>query len=90
MKTLVNCFLLVLRSLFVGYFFAWLTVSMPLIELYVLLNLPYEQYMARDVEFEYETIRAFTFLLPRLGVFNFCVGVVAGALWQPKNMFTAT
>jgi hypothetical protein len=89
MKTLINGFLFVLRSLFVGYVFAWLTVSMPLTELYVLLNLPYEQYMARDIEFEYETIRTFTVWLPRLGIFNFCVGTVIGALWHPKNLFNA-
>jgi len=89
MTTVFHVVFITARALFVGFVLAWMTVSMPLTELYVLLNLPYEQYMARDVDFEYETIRAFTFLLPRLGVINFCIGVVIGALWQPKSWFNA-
>ena len=72
------------RALFCGFLFAWMTVSMPLTEMYVLVNSPYEQFMAHDLEFGYETARTLSWLLPVLGAVNFCVGAFVGALWRSK------
>ena len=74
----------VVRAVFCGFVCAWMTVSMPLTEFYVLANSPYAHLMAHDVEFGYETARTMSYLLPILGAINFCVGAVVGALWRFK------
>jgi hypothetical protein len=84
MRLILLCAIGVVRALLCGFVFAWMTVSMPLTEFYVLANSPYAQLMAHDVEFGYETARTLSYLLPILGVINFCVGTVVGALWRFK------
>jgi hypothetical protein len=85
MQIISLCAISGIRALFFGFVLAWMTVSMPLAELYVLINSPFEHYMARDLYFGYETARTFSYLLPKLGAMNFCVGVVVGVLWRTKN-----
>jgi hypothetical protein len=84
MRLILLCAIGVVRALLCGFVFAWMTVSMPLTEFYVLANSPYAQLMAHDVEFGYETARTLSYLLPVLGGINFCVGTVIGALWSFK------
>jgi hypothetical protein len=84
MQLIARCAMGVIRALFFGFVFAWMTISMPLTELYVLINSPFEQYMAYDIIYGYETARTFSYLLPAMGACNFCVGAVVGALWRFK------
>ena len=82
MSTFLSLVLTVIRSLFVGFVLAWMTVSMPLTEFYVLVNSPYEELMAKDIFYGYETARTFATVLPILSGINFVIGLVVGACWD--------
>lgn len=75
--------MVVLRCLIFGFVFSWVAVSMPLTEMYILTNGPFECFLARDKYFGYETFRSFTEVLPNIAFFNFIIGVAAGCFYKP-------
>jgi hypothetical protein len=74
------------RCLFLGFLFAWMSVSMASTELEIMINSPFEQYMAHDLFYGYESVRALSWYLPRLAVFNFFLGIAIGLLTKPGEI----
>jgi hypothetical protein len=74
------------RCLFIGFFFAWISVDMVSTELDMMIYSPFEEYMAKDIYYGYESVRTLSWYLPRLAVFNFILGVIVGALTRPGGI----
>jgi hypothetical protein len=70
-----------LARAFIGaYLFAWIGVSVPLCQMYVLENSWYCQLMAHDPEYIYLTYRSLSHLAPWIWGINFVCGALAGWL----------
>jgi hypothetical protein len=75
-----------LRLLFLGFLFSWVATSMPLQELNLLINSPFEEYMAKDLSYGYESLRTYYDFLPYTALFHFIVGLAIGAISKPGDI----
>ena len=70
------------RAILGGYLFAWVGVSVPLGQMYVLENSWYYELMAHDPSYVYESYRTLAALSPWVWGVNFVCGAVVGWRWK--------
>jgi len=70
------------RAILCAYLFAWVGVSVPLGQMYVLENSWYRELMAYDPAFIYESYRTLAALSPWVWGVNFVCGAVVGWRWK--------
>jgi hypothetical protein len=70
------------RAIVGAYLFAWVGVSVPLGQMYVLENSWYCELMAHDPSYIYESYRTLAAMAPWIWCANFVCGAVAG--WNYK------
>jgi len=66
------------RAILGAYLFAWVGVSVPLGQMYVLENSWYCELMAHDPAYIYESYRTLAAMAPWVWCVNFVCGAVAG------------
>jgi len=76
----------VLRVLFLGFLFSWVGTSVSMHELDLLINSPFEMYMARDLFYGYESARTFYEIMPYMTAFYFCMGALIGVFSKPGEI----
>jgi hypothetical protein len=74
------------RVLFLGFLFSWVGTSISMHELEVLIHSPFEQYMARDLFYGYESIRTYYEIMPYMASFQFCMGLIIGIVSKPGEV----
>jgi hypothetical protein len=70
------------RAIVGAYLFAWIGISVPLGQMYVLENSWYCELMAHDPSYIYESYRTLAAMAPWIWCANFVCGAIAG--WNYK------
>jgi hypothetical protein len=74
------------RVLFLGFLFSWVGTSLSMHELEVLIHSPFEQYMAHDLFYGYESVRTYYEIMPYMAFFQFCMGLLIGIFSKPGEI----
>ena len=74
------------RILFLGFLFSWVGTSISMHELEVLIHSPFEQYMAHDLFYGYESVKTYYDFMPYMASFQFCIGIIVGIISKPGDL----
>jgi hypothetical protein len=82
----MNSIRYITRVLFLAVIFSWIGTSVPMCEIDLLIHSPFEEYMAKDLFYGYESIRTYYELLPYATAFHFSLGLAVGIISKPGDL----